>query len=70
VARAATSPGLVVAVGEPSEAPLGEVDDPGTLPLLAGRGLVGGAAAAYVCRGMVCDRPVTDPEDLRRLLGS
>ncbi len=70
VARAATSPGLVVAVGEPSEAPLGEVDDPGTLPLLAGRGLVGGAAAAYVCRGMVCDRPVTDPGDLRRLLGS
>ncbi len=68
VARAATSPGLVVAVGEPSEGPPGEVDDPETLPLLAGRGLVDGIAAAYVCRGMVCDRPVTDPEDLRRLL--
>ncbi len=32
-----------------------------TIPLLEGRGLVGGKAAAYVCRGMVCERPVTDP---------
>jgi uncharacterized protein YyaL (SSP411 family) len=61
VARAAPSPGLVVVVGEPS-------DDPGTVPLLAGRGLVEGRPAAYVCRGMVCDRPVTTPEDLRLLL--
>ncbi|MFL6109374.1 MAG: thioredoxin domain-containing protein [Marmoricola sp.] len=41
-----------------------------TIPLLTGRGLVDGAAAAYVCRGMVCARPVTDPaaltEDLLR----
>jgi uncharacterized protein YyaL (SSP411 family) len=60
VARSAASPGLVVVVGEPTvEAPV---------PLLAGRGLVDGRAAAYVCRGMVCDRPVTDPEDLRALL--
>jgi uncharacterized protein len=34
------------------------------IPLLEGRDLVGGRAAAYVCRGMVCDRPVTDPEEL------
>ncbi len=34
------------------------------VPLLAGRPLVGGAAAAYVCRGYVCDRPVTTTEDL------
>jgi uncharacterized protein YyaL (SSP411 family) len=60
VARAAASPGLVVVVGEPT----GEA----SVPLLAGRGLVEGRAAAYVCRGMVCDRPVTDPEDLRGLL--
>jgi uncharacterized protein YyaL (SSP411 family) len=39
------------------------------VPLLAGRGLVDGNAAAYVCRGMVCDRPVTRASDLRRLLG-
>ena len=30
--------------------------------------LVAGAPAAYVCRGMVCDRPVTGPDDLRRAL--
>jgi uncharacterized protein YyaL (SSP411 family) len=60
-ARAATSPGLVVAVGEP--------DAPG-VPLLADRPLVGGAAAAYVCRGFVCDRPVTTVEDLERALAA
>ncbi|HEX7716816.1 MAG TPA: N-acylglucosamine 2-epimerase, partial [Marmoricola sp.] len=39
---------------------------PGTggIPLLEGRGLVDGRAAAYVCRSMVCERPVTDPEEL------
>jgi uncharacterized protein YyaL (SSP411 family) len=40
------------------------------VPLLAGRALVGGRPAAYVCRGMVCDRPVTTVEDLRSALGS
>jgi uncharacterized protein YyaL (SSP411 family) len=69
VARAASAPGLLVVAGEPSDATPGQTDDPDTVPLLAGRGLVDGRAAAYVCRGMVCDRPVTDPEDLRRLLG-
>jgi uncharacterized protein len=34
------------------------------IPLLEGRELVDGRAAAYVCRGMVCERPVTDPEEL------
>ncbi|HEU5472031.1 MAG TPA: thioredoxin domain-containing protein [Actinophytocola sp.] len=34
------------------------------VPLLAGRGLVDGAPAAYVCRGYVCDRPVTTVADL------
>ena len=50
-ARASTSPGAVVVVGEP--------DAPG-VPLLAGRPLVGGRPAAYVCRGFVCSAPVTD----------
>ncbi|MFL6135001.1 MAG: thioredoxin domain-containing protein [Nocardioidaceae bacterium] len=59
-ARTSPSPGLAVVVGEPT-------DDP-SVPLLAGRGLVDGRAAAYVCRGMVCDRPVTEPDDVRRLL--
>jgi uncharacterized protein YyaL (SSP411 family) len=50
-ARASTNPGAVVVVGEP--------DQPG-VPLLAGRPLVDGSAAAYVCRGFVCSAPVTD----------
>ncbi|MCW2718428.1 thioredoxin domain-containing protein [Pseudonocardia sp.] len=47
--------GTVVVPGEP--------DAPG-VPLLADRPLVGGLPAAYVCRGFVCDRPVTTPEEL------
>lgn len=50
-ARRSASPGLVVVHGEP--------DAPGH-PLLAQRPLVGGGAAAYVCRGFVCDAPVTE----------
>jgi uncharacterized protein YyaL (SSP411 family) len=46
----------------------GEPADGSAIPLLAGRGLVEGASAAYVCRGMVCDRPVTDPDALRALV--
>ncbi len=64
VARSATGPGLVVLVGEPAE----DGSPESRVPLLAGRGLVDGRPAAYVCRGMVCDRPVTEPDDLRRLL--
>jgi uncharacterized protein len=56
----ATAPGLVLAVGDPAEPP--------SAPLLVDRPLVGRAPAAYVCRGFVCDRPVTDPKDLADLL--
>jgi uncharacterized protein YyaL (SSP411 family) len=52
-------PGAVVLSGPP--------DAPGR-PLLAGRPLVNGSAAAYVCRGMVCDLPVTTADALRRQL--
>ena len=55
-ARASRSPGLVVVHGPP--------DAPG-VPLLAGRPLVAGGPAAYVCRGFVCDTPVTTPDALR-----
>jgi uncharacterized protein YyaL (SSP411 family) len=54
-----TAPGAVIVSGS-----VGSVH-----PLLAGRGLVGGAPAAYVCRHFVCDAPVTEPGDLARALG-
>ena len=53
--------GSVIVVGEP--------DRPG-VPLLADRPLINGAATAYVCRGFVCDRPVTDSADLAVRLGA
>ncbi|MFJ3774153.1 thioredoxin domain-containing protein [Streptomyces sp. NPDC090075] len=56
-----TAPGAVVAVGTP------ESDE---FPLLAGRPLVDGAAAAYVCRHFTCDAPTTDPELLGAALRS
>jgi uncharacterized protein YyaL (SSP411 family) len=54
-ARRVAPGGSVVVAGDP-EAP--------GVPLLADRPLVGGSAAAYVCRGYVCERPTTSPEDL------
>jgi uncharacterized protein YyaL (SSP411 family) len=59
VARRHAPGGAVVVVGEP-----------GSVPLLDGRPPVDGLPAAYVCRGFVCDRPVTGPADLRTLLTS
>jgi uncharacterized protein len=56
----AAPPGAVVVSGQP--------DQPG-VPLLADRPMLGGAPTAYVCRGFVCDRPVTDAADLRTILG-
>ncbi|RNM13017.1 thioredoxin domain-containing protein [Nocardioides pocheonensis] len=55
-ARARRSLGSVVLVVPPGRS---------GIPLLEGRGLVDGRAAAYVCRNLVCERPVTDPEELR-----
>jgi len=55
---------------EPGGAGTGE-HGPGELteiPLLAGRGLVNGAPAVYVCRNFVCRVPVTDPGELRAVL--
>jgi uncharacterized protein len=50
-------------------------EDPGPseaqrIPLLEGRSRIDGRAAAYVCRGGVCDLPVTDPDGLRKQLAS
>ena len=49
--------GAVVVVGEPD-----------TSELLASRPTIDGQPAAYVCRGFVCDRPVTEIPELIRLL--
>ncbi|WFE24954.1 thioredoxin domain-containing protein [Solwaraspora sp. WMMD791] len=54
-ARRHAPPGAVVVAGS--------TDQPG-VPLLADRPAVGGVSTAYVCRGFVCDRPVTSADDL------
>ncbi|HET6625118.1 MAG TPA: thioredoxin domain-containing protein [Nocardioidaceae bacterium] len=64
-ARMSTGPGTVVLVGSPEQSAR---DERSVVPLLANRTTLDGAAAAYVCRGMVCDRPVTKVDDLRGLL--
>jgi hypothetical protein len=46
----------------------GLAGDGSVVPLLAGRGLVDGAPAAYVCRNFTCQMPVTDAMDLRAVL--
>ncbi|MFM9035965.1 MAG: thioredoxin domain-containing protein [Mycobacterium sp.] len=53
------APGGTIVVG-------GAVD---SAPLLAGRDRIGGADAAYVCRGRVCDLPVTGAAELAEALG-
>jgi uncharacterized protein YyaL (SSP411 family) len=61
-ALAAATPGAVLATGD------GADPDHAPVPLLVGRGLVDGAAAAYVCRNFACQLPVTDPAALRAVL--
>ncbi|MDI6912138.1 thioredoxin domain-containing protein [Nocardioides sp.] len=53
--RARRHPGAVVVVADAAD------DD---IPLLAGRTPVDGRAAAYVCRHLVCERPVTSVDEL------
>ncbi len=57
--RSGYRPRLVVAAGpEGAETP----------PLLANRGTVDGAPAAYVCENFACLRPVTEPAELAALI--
>ena len=58
----AAPPGTVLALGD------GAAGDDAGVPLLAGRGLVDGAPAAYVCRQFTCLAPVTTPEQLAETL--
>ncbi len=66
-ARMATAPGAVVAVGDPGDSAGGAADEPWA-PLLEGRSAPASAAAAYVCRGFVCQAPVTTVEGLDEAL--
>ncbi|MDC7123078.1 thioredoxin domain-containing protein [Cellulomonas fimi] len=80
VALRSPAPGLVVAVGPPGAPAVGGdastgsrgagAPDAPVVPLLRDRPLVGGRPAAYVCRGFVCDRPTTSPDDLAAALGT
>ncbi len=54
------SPGMALAVGDGV--------DTQTVPLLAGR-TAASSPLAYVCRNMVCARPVESPEELQQLVG-
>ncbi len=53
-------PNTVIALRRPGEEAI--------LPLLAGRDLVNGQPAVYVCENYACQLPVTDPQALARLL--
>ena len=57
VLREEFRPHVVLAAGESAD-----------VPLLEGRTPVDGRAAAYVCEHFTCQRPVTEPDELRALL--
>ncbi len=43
-------------------------DTPSNHPLLAGKGLVTGKSALYICRNFSCQRPIIDPQEVSEAL--
>jgi uncharacterized protein YyaL (SSP411 family) len=63
-ARTVHLPNATVLIADPAESAAGA-----SLPaVLRDKPTIGGAAAAYVCRGFTCSAPVSDPAELDRLL--
>jgi uncharacterized protein YyaL (SSP411 family) len=62
--RAHAEPAAIVVVLTAEQAVRSEI------PLVTGRGPVDGRSAAYLCRGMVCERPVTTVAELDALLAA
>ena len=67
-AALAATPGAVLALGEGRDG-AGVTGDGHGIPLLAGRGMVHGKPAAYVCRNFTCRLPVTSADELLATLG-
>ena len=55
-------PNRIIAHHDPAAGPAADV------PLLLGKGLLGGKAALYVCRDFACRAPLSDPADLDQAL--
>ena len=73
IAVACDAPGSSLLVEARRLAPGGAIvvgGEAGSSELLVGRDRVAGADAAYVCRGRVCDLPVTTAEDLAAALSA
>jgi uncharacterized protein YyaL (SSP411 family) len=68
VVRGQFRPHMVLAGGATPVAPATDDEPLEGVPLLEGRELVDGHAAAYVCEHFVCQAPVTGAEELAAAL--
>ncbi|MFW6199749.1 MAG: thioredoxin domain-containing protein [Gemmatimonadota bacterium] len=66
--EAPPKPGAAEDEGGPAGTPHFEWDLPDEIPLLRGRDMRDGTTTVYVCRNYACREPMTDPEDIDRLL--